>query len=402
MKVIGIVAEYNPLHNGHVYQIEYAKNELQADAIVVVLAGDFLQRGLPAVMERTLRAKAAIAAGADVVFEMPTVVATSSANDYALGSIALLHHCGVVTDLLFGCENGTDDDFLRAAKAIEELEGTDAFSDAINEYKSKGCSFAEARAKAICKMKPDLSEAFLSSPNNTLGIEYVRALLHFKSDIKTNALPRVGAQHGSSKTLDQYASASLIRDMLSKGDDVATFVPEATKHLLYDVTVPLLYPDDFSLLMHQRLLEEDSFQRYLDCNKDISNKISNNRDAFVSYNSFAQLLKSKDLELSRIQRILTHILLRISDNHRNLLHRMDYETYLHLLAFSDQGKALLKEMKKTAHLPIFQSPKEAEQKLSQVQQKIFHVDLKAADTYRMVATNKYKQAFPTEYTRKFT
>ncbi len=111
MKVIGIVAEYNPLHNGHVYQIEYAKKELNADAIVVVLAGDFLQRGLPAVMERTLRAKAAVDAGADVVFEMPTVVATSSANDYALGSIALLHHCGVVTDLLFGCENGTDDDF---------------------------------------------------------------------------------------------------------------------------------------------------------------------------------------------------------------------------------------------------------------------------------------------------
>ncbi|MBQ2504463.1 MAG: nucleotidyltransferase family protein, partial [Lachnospiraceae bacterium] len=164
MKVIGIVAEYNPLHNGHVYQIEYAKKELQADAIVVVLAGDFLQRGLPAVMERTLRAKAAIAAGADVVFEMPTVVATSSANDYALGSIALLHHCGVVTDLLFGCENGTDDDFLRAAKAIEDLDGTDTFSDTINEYKSKGCSFAEARAKAICKMKPELSEEFLSAP----------------------------------------------------------------------------------------------------------------------------------------------------------------------------------------------------------------------------------------------
>ena len=401
MKVIGIVAEYNPLHNGHVYQIEYAKKELQADAIVVVLAGNFLQRGLPAVMERTLRAKAAVDAGADVVFEMPTVVATSSANDYALGSIALLHHCGVVTDLLFGCENGSDDDFLRAAKAIEELEGTDAFSDAINEYKSKGCSFAEARAKAICKMKPELSEAFLSAPNNTLGIEYVRALLHFKSDIAPHALPRIGAQHGSYKATNEYASASFIRDCLAKGDDVAAFVPEATKHLLYDVTAPLLYPDDFSLLMHQRLLEEDSFQRYLDCNKDISNKICNNRDAFVSYNSFAQLLKSKDLELSRIQRILTHILLRISDNHRNLLHRMNYETYLHLLAFSNQGKILLKEMKKTAHLPLFQSPKEAQQKLSQVQQKIFHVDLKAADTYRMVATNKYERSFPTEYTRKF-
>ncbi len=402
MKIVGIVAEYNPLHNGHVYQIEYAKKELQADAVVIVMAGNFLQRGLPAVMERTLRAKSAVDAGADVVFEMPTVVATSSANDYALGSIALLHHCGVVTDLLFGCENGTDGDFLRAAKAIEELEGTDAFSDAINEYKSKGCSFAEARAKAICKMTPELSEAFLSAPNNTLGIEYVRALLHFKSDIVPHALPRIGAQHSSNETTGAYASASFIRECLAKGDDVATFVPEATKHLLYDVTAPLLYADDFSLLMHQRLLEEDSFQRYLDCNKDISNKISNNRDAFVSYNSFAQLLKSKDLELSRIQRILTHILLQISDNHRNLLHRMDYATYLHLLAFSNQGKALLKEMKKTAHLPLFQSPKEAQQKLSQVQQKIFHVDLKAADTYRIVATNKYKQTFPTEYTRKFT
>ncbi|MBQ1472751.1 MAG: nucleotidyltransferase family protein, partial [Lachnospiraceae bacterium] len=227
MKVIGIVAEYNPLHNGHVYQIEYAKKELQADAIVVVLAGDFLQRGLPAVMERTVRAKAAVDAGADVVFEMPTVVATSSANDYALGSIALLHHCGVVTDLLFGCENGSDDDFLRAAKAIEELEGTDAFSDAINEYKSKGCSFAEARAKAICKMKPELSEEFLSAPNNTLGIEYVRALLHFKSDIVPHALPRIGAQHGSNGATGAYASASFIRDSIAKGDDVATFVPEA-------------------------------------------------------------------------------------------------------------------------------------------------------------------------------
>lgn len=401
MKIVGIVAEYNPLHNGHVYQIEYAKNELNADAIVVVLAGDFLQRGLPAVMERTLRAKAAVDSGADVVFEMPTVVATSSANDYALGSIALLHHCGVVTDLLFGCENGTDDDFLRAAKAIEDSDGTDAFSDAINEYKSKGCSFAESRAKAICKMKPELSESFLSAPNNTLGIEYVRALLHFKSDIVPHALPRIGAQHGSNGATGAYASASFLRDCLAKGDDVAAYVPEATKHLLYDVTSPMLFPDDFSLLLHQRLIEEESFKRYLDCNNDISNKIRKNRDAFVSYDSFAQLLKSKDLELSRIQRILTHILLRISDNHRNLLHKMDYETYLHLLAFSNQGKVLLKEMKKTAHLPLFQSPKEAMEKLSQVQQKIFQVDLRAADIYRMVTTNKYHQALPTEYTRKF-
>ncbi len=401
MKVVGIVAEYNPLHNGHVYQIEYAKKELGADAVVVVLAGDFMQRGLPAVCERTLRSKAVIAAGADIVFEMPVAVSCNSASEYALGSIALLHHCGIVTDLLFGCENGDAAQFEDAAYAIDCNEGTDAFSNAILSYRGQGLSFAQARAKAIVDIAPSLSEEFLSSPNNILGIEYVRALHHFKSNIVPHALPRVGAQHGSHDSSDQYASASLIRQMLSRGEDVGAYVPEATKHLLYDETAPLLFPNDFSLLLHQRLIEADSFQDYLDCNDDISNKIRNHRDAFVSYDCFAQLLKSKDLELSRIQRILTHILLGITNEHREQLHKIDYATYLHLLGFSSTGKGFLGELKKQSTLPLFQSPKEAENLLDSNQAELYQLDLHAADIYRIVATNKYERSFPTEYTRKF-
>jgi predicted nucleotidyltransferase len=403
MKVIGIVAEYNPLHNGHVYQIEYAKNELGADAIVVVLGNNFLQRGLPAITDSHTRARLAIEAGADIVFEMPQVVSCNSANEYALGSIALLHHCSIVTDFLFGCENGDAAQFETAASVIDKYEGKKTFSDAILSYRGQGLSFAQARAKAIVDMDDSLSEEFLSSPNNILGIEYVRALHHFNSKITPYALPRIGALHGDMKTDGTYASATKIRQMILNKEDITKFVPNNTNAYFKNDDAVILEPDDFSILLQDRLYLSDNFEWAMDCSEDFSNKIRNTRDSFINYTDYANALKSKDMDLSRIQRVLTQILLNLNKTHREQLHEVDYKTYLHLLGFSKQGSEFLGKIKKESQLPMFTSPQDAKSYLTtKEQQNLYALDLQAANSYRTVATQKYQRCYPTEFTRKFS
>ena len=235
MKVTGIIAEYNPFHNGHLYQLTEARKKTDADFIIVVMSGDFMQRGTPAIINKWERTRMALSGGADLVLELPCVFATASANMFALGGISLLARTGVVTDLCFGAETDSITDFLTLAKFLNEEP--DFFKNALKNELKTGISFPAARSSALSAEAslPLSSEKLLSSPNNILGIEYCKALFALSSSIKPHIIKREGSGYNDREVnkQDRFASASAIRTVLlnpSKGrssSDLSSFLPFA-------------------------------------------------------------------------------------------------------------------------------------------------------------------------------
>ncbi len=202
--VVGIVAEYNPFHNGHKLQLDYAKNVLKADAIVVAMSGSFTQRGEIACFDKYTRAEAALKSGADIVLEIPTIFATSSAREFASAGVALLASTGIVDTILFSGECSDKDLFISESKKLVELEDSGAINNEINALVASGISYATARAKAL---KTFLAEDIISSPNNILGIEYCRYIFANGLNMNIEVMKRQGNEYNDLSLSGQLSSA---------------------------------------------------------------------------------------------------------------------------------------------------------------------------------------------------
>lgn len=215
MNVTGIITEYNPFHQGHAYHLAESRRITGADYVIAVMSGDFVQRGTPAMMEKRKRAQMALHAGVDLVLELPSAHALGSAEYFAAGAVSLLNGLGVVTDLCFGSEQGELAPFLEIAPILNQEPAH--FREALQTALREGCSYPQARAQALIRcgsacpgaisLEAAELEAFLSSPNNILGLEYCKALLRTDSPIRPHTLLRKGAGYHAS-ALDRYASAS--------------------------------------------------------------------------------------------------------------------------------------------------------------------------------------------------
>ncbi len=429
MGIMGVVAEYNPFHNGHVYQIEKAKNEFGAEGVVVVMSGDFVQRGEPAIIDKYARARLAIENGADLVIEMPVVASTASAEVFAETGVSLLLATGVVTDLMFGCEDEDPEMFIRVADFF--LNEPHGFKDSLNKYLRSGIPFAKARANAIVDnwdipVERERLSKFLEAPNNILGIAYTRSLLGRTSEVGLHPIHRRGVSHDAAIYSASFASASFIRRLLMQdtsnesvksfmddsdrlhginGDSVAMFIPENEVPVLntYCGKNMLVGPNDMSLILHQALLYHDDLSGYMDCNEDISRRILNELNEYVTFTQFADHLKTKNLNHSRIRRVLTHLVLRLHHSDLDLLKIEDYAPYLRVLAFSPGGRELLSEINSKSKIPVIVSPQEMKKdpKNSKDKEVLMSKDVYAADLYRAILTDRLKTTFPTEYTRKF-
>ena len=216
MKIAGIIAEYNPFHNGHQYHLEQTRRASGADAVVVVMSGEFVQRGEPASFDKRLRARWALEAGADVVFELPTVCAVSCAQRFAQGSVAVLAGTGLLTHLGFGCETDSLDDLMQceAALGVEEPH----YIDTLKENLANGKSFPRAQDEAWrdCGLNPGFLKV-LRNPNGVLGLEYLRALKKFAPNVTPVPILRRGAGHHDPTIQGSTASASAVRAALKAG-----------------------------------------------------------------------------------------------------------------------------------------------------------------------------------------
>lgn len=327
MKTVGIIAEYNPFHNGHLYQLKKAKEITGADFAVVVMSGDFTQRGTPAVFDKYTRCRLSLLAGADLCIELPVVFATASAELFAKGAVSLLSALGVDA-LCFGSECGEIAPLREIASLL--FAEPPAYKEALNKALKEGLSFPSARALAVreCAHAGSLSGVdaaasdVLASPNNILGIEYLKALLTLEKNGQHAPVPYTIKREGDgylSHTLSEesFCSAMALRKGIAEENpDLLRYVPESIRQEFADTcqTKSALCADDFSGMLFYKLLSEKDagYDAYLDVSSDLSDKIRKNLASFTTFSAFCEnSLKSKDITLTRVYRSLLHILLSI-------------------------------------------------------------------------------------------
>ena len=376
MKVTGIIAEYNPFHQGHAYHLSRARELTGADRILVVMGGNFMQRGEPAIIDKYTRTEMALRNGADLVLELPAASATGSAEYFAEGAVELLDASGVVNELCFGSELGELEPLEKAAELL--LEEPEDYQELLRAELKKGKTFPEARETALSAFLPE--QSLLASPNNILAIEYIKALKRRKSSIRPLTIQRLGSYHGedgqpagaphtvSGNLPESFASASTIRCQLhtlekqivtsceqpafgSLMTALAKELPPSSFGLLKDVLLAdrLVQAEDFSLPLHYRLMQAKEpleFSVYLDVSEELSRRIYSLRQEFTGWNAFLDLVRTRQYTRSRVSRALLHILLDIRQE------EVLPPTHLRVLGFRLEASDLLSEIKKKSRLPL--------------------------------------------------
>ena len=397
MKVAGVITEYNPFHNGHKYQLKQIKRQTSADYIVVVMSGDFVQRGEPAIIDKYERTRMALLSGADLVLELPAVFATASAEFFAGGGVSILKNTGVVDMLCYGVES-VDHELTKLVAGVLKNPPAE-YSASLARLIQGGMSFPAARSRALCEYfqdNYDISleklDTFIASPNNILAIEYEKALMD--CDITGFPIKRVGEGYHSTDSTSAFSSATAVRGVISTVYNTAnhltvnssntsqfgnltvlnTLMPaDCAKILTYCISNGhIVFPDAISDLLYYRLISErnEGYEKYSDCTKELSAKIVKNIYKYENFTQFCNLLKSKNLTYTRISRVLTHILLGIENNDFNIC--MD-NPYLRILGFKKSSGELMHLLKKRASAPIITKVADAPYEL--ISKDIFAADL---------------------------
>lgn len=396
MKTVGIIAEYNPFHNGHAYHIRKARELTHADYCVVVMSGDFVQRGAPAVMDKYLRAECALRNGADLVLELPACYSISSAEHFARSSVALLDKLGVIDSLCFGSECGDIQVLTEFAKAL--LAEGPVFKKTLDQEIRLGHTYPQARNTALEASAPQLTSHInvLTSPNNILGIEYCKALLFWESAIVPYTIKRAGSSYHDNSLDTGYCSALAIRESLRQADnaeELARQIPAASLKLLRDAYLKSypIFTDDFSLLLQHSLLagEDTGFTAYSDIDRELSDRIVKLLPKYSDFRSFCDLLKSKNRTYVRISRSLLHILLDIRKESLQQYGKEGWIFYARMLGFRESAAPLLSAIKKNAGIPLLSKLADAEKQLAPTGLSMLEKDIYASHIYQSIVRNKF-------------
>ena len=360
MRVNGIVAEYNPFHNGHLYHLSESKRLTGADYTIVVMSGNFVQRGAPALTDKFLRANMALSCGADLVVELPALYATASAEYFAAGAVSLLDKLGVVTHLCFGSENGDLDLLGRVARILaKEPEG---YLNSLKRSLGRGLSYPGAREDALLENYPFLAEHkdVFSAPNNILAIEYLKALLRQESPIIPFSLRRTGSGYLDQTTDGAFNSALAIRQALYSGageEVLAGNLPPEPARLLSQAlksTGPVRSQDFSDMVYYKLLAEKDQgFEEYLDVSRELSARICRQLNRYSSLESFCGLLKTREMTYARISRSLFHILLNIRKEDMERARKSGLTPYARVLGFRRNAAPLKKKSRPGRACPFW-------------------------------------------------
>ena len=435
MKTVGIIAEYNPFHNGHAYQIAEAKRITDADYAVVVMSGDFVQRGTPAVWDKYTRTRAALLGGADLVFELPVIYATASAEYFAEGGVALLTALGVDC-ICFGSECGDVDALMEIATifANESPEFKDALNFSLREGKNYPVAREEALKAHCAAHNIPIREELLDTPNNLLGIEYCKAILTQNSPLIPYSIKRIGdSYHENTASEGRYCSATALRSLLpglttafsdseqqphDSSLDSMQFSSE-TCSKLYDQfrvqvpsdvlpiyqeafrTLPLMTANNFSELLSYRLLytDADTLSTYADWNLELANRVLSQSVSVSGFEQTASLLKSKQLTLTRANRMLLHVLLHISSAQLQTAREQGACFYARLLGLRQSSSRALRHLSDCSSVPVINKLAPAVKELNGFARELLQQDIHAAQLYDMVQQRKGISTPVNEYTR---
>ena len=401
MKAVGLVTEYNPFHNGHLYHLNKAMELTGADISVAVMSGDFVQRGEPAVLDKYTRASMALNSGVNLVVELPVNYAVSSAESFAAGALKVLDYIKA-DSIAFGSESG---DIERLSKLAHILcDNEDALYKEISKCTANGISYAAARQKTVEKLTDRDTAAMLTSSNNILAVEYLKAIIKNNYAIKPYTVQRQGDDYNDTDIRSDYASATALRGNL-KADNISKYIP-VKAGLILSSNTNYIYPDDITEALFTRLLDIlfassydknvfiENVMQYPDVSKEIAGRLyksamdmitrtvpqgaeSKDNGAF-SFGSLCEHIKTKEVPLSRIKRALVRITLGLDKKH---MEKYANEPYIRVLGFDKKGQEYLSYIRKTVEVPLITKTADYKEMLLD--------DIHAANIYNMIAAGKY-------------
>jgi len=364
MKITGIITEYNPFHLGHLYHLEKAKQDTKAEGIICIMSGHFVQRGMPALIDKWTRARMAVENGVDLVIELPLVYSISSAEGFSQGAVSILNSTGVVQNIFFGSEEGETSALNIIASTL--LYEPDEYKGLLKGELKKGLPYHTARSIALKEYLPKIPcDHILSNSNNILAIEYIKALKKLDSSIKPITLKRVGANYNDSEINTSYPSATSIRANFKTSSDSSKLkesMPQSSYKIFDELTKDnynFVYEGDiFPYLKYKLFTEGDKIKDILDVKEGLENKIL--KEILLS-NSLDELIlkvKSKRYTYTRINRILTSFYIGLENyNIKELI--SENTNYIRPLAFNKTGIKILKAIKDKGQVDILTKiPKE--------------------------------------------
>lgn len=393
-KVLGIVAEYNPFHNGHVYHLQRAKELSGADYTVCVMSGNFVQRGNTSVVNKWKKADMALKNGIDLVIELPTIYSVASAEGFSMGAMKILNSLEIVDSISFGCE--TDD-----SAALNNISGVlneepKQYKDALIKELKKGLSFPKARENALMLYLDDNKRYsnILNEPNNILAIEYLKALKRIKSTIQPVPIKREKVYYNDNNIVDEFASATAIRDLLKNKNysEIRKVVPDETyKTLMKEVDLEniVLGINRFEkqIIYNLRRMSTSQIANLPDVSEGLENSLKNAANFTNNLRDFMEIIKTKRYTATRIQRILVCALLGITK--KDMILGKKYSPYVRVLGFNQKGRELISQMSKNnPKLEVITSVKKYQESNALRQSKrLLDIDIFSTDVYAMCCKN---------------
>jgi len=391
LKICGVIAEFNPFHNGHEYLIKTLKSENDT-AVVAVMSGNFVQRGEPAIISKFARAKAAVLSGVDLVLELPLPYSISTAMYFAGGGIDVLNSLGAIDTLCFGSESGNINPLTAAASQLNNPE----LKQALKAELAKGITFAAARQKAMEKISPYTESSILENPNDTLAIEYIMAAERLGMQVNYRAIKRIGADHDSSFKTDNFCSASELRKTPCLLDLKEPYMPRASYEIFAEEVSSKRYSSmyllDRATVAHLRTLTPEKLRQAPDISEGLENRIITAANNFSTMNDILTAVKSKRYTHARLRRIVLASYLGVTAE----LQKQPVP-YIRVLGMNEIGAKVLSLASKSAKVPLIASLKEAE-KISPIAADFARLEVKAGDIFSLSLQRPV--GGKTEYTNK--
>ena len=370
MKVVGIIAEFNPFHNGHMYLFNKTKKMFPDAIYVLIMSGNFTQRGEPSILDKRSKTEIALKAGFDLVVELPFPFATASSDAFADGAIKLAHALGV-TDLVFGSES----DDLTYLEEMTDIELYDkSFDSLVRVYLASGLNYPSARSQAFT----DITGKSISLPNDILASSYLKAIKKNNYSITAHSIKRTN-DYNSNQLEENISSASSIRKALIDGNDIVEQVPSFVVPYLESIKNKIITNDNYFKYLKYKLITDNNNNSYPSLDKSLLNKLKKNITKVTNYDELINNVKTKNITYRKIARGLLYYLCDFTTEARN---KMSDITYIRILGISGNGRSYLNKIKKDCYLPIIS-------KFTREKDDMLAFEYKTTIIYSLEYNNKY-------------
>ncbi len=408
MKLTAIIAEYNPLHNGHIHHINLSKKLTSADGIIVIMSGNFVQRGTPAIYNKWIRTQMALLCGADLVIELPSAYAIASAEHFSFGAISIIHGLYKVQDIVFGSETDDIHKLDKIANFLYQLEYNQKnidiqqlskYQDMMKYFLNTGMSYPKARSNALNKvLHIETDFLYKNSSNDILGIEYIKSIRRLNSHIKTYSIKRQGSNYHSTaikNEVQHFSSANAIRkQLLSTIDDdnfykIKDSIPAAL-HDIYQNTVVTSEQSLYPYILYKLWSEDvNSLKNISEISEGLENRIIQSSIHSTDYNDLIDKIKTKRYTRTRIQRALLNIVLNLKKEDIHEIYKTNQHIYARILGANQKGRHIIKYLKNYSNIPIITNINKFIP-YSNYMQQLIEFDHRTNDLYTLLSNNPSK------------